>query len=141
MGEKVDEFYSRRVLEYNVVRTIHARTKKPLKVPRIADQETVTLDDLIARATSCGYLLARPSHVKAQVETLMSLITDYLAEGKAVNLGGYFRVQPYLTGNVNETGRLTPKNKLAVRITALAKLKMRLTSFAWRLKGDRVKKL
>ena len=45
MGEKVDEFYSRRVLEYNVVRTIHARTKKPLKVPRIADQETVTLDD------------------------------------------------------------------------------------------------
>lgn len=71
----------------------------------------------------------------------MSRISDYLGEGKAVNLGGYFRIQPYLTGNVNETGVLTQKNKLAVRITALAKLKMRLSSFAWRLKGDRVKRL
>ena len=45
MGEKVDEFYSRRVLEYTVVRTPHAQTKKVTRVPRIADQETVTLDD------------------------------------------------------------------------------------------------
>ena len=141
MGEKVDQFYSRSVLEYTVVKTPHAQTKKITCVPRIADQETVTLDELITRATSCGYLLARPSHVKAQVETLMSLISDYLEEGKAVNLGGYFRIQPYLTGNVNETGMLTQKNKLAVRITALAKLKMRLESFAWRLKGDRVKRM
>ncbi len=47
----------------------------------------------------------------------MALVKDLLVQGKAVNLDGYFRLEPRLTGNVNATGKISREaNPLGKRI-------------------------
>lgn len=141
MSEKIEFVRSKPVLEYTVVETPNLRSGKTTKVPRLVDQETVTLGDVLERASSRGYILGQPTLFQHQFETMMSIVQGFLEEGKSVNLGGYLRIQPYLKGNVNATGLLTRANKLAVRVTTLTRLKMGIQSFAWRLRGDRVREL
>lgn len=141
MSKKLDFIGSKPVLEYTVVETPNLRNGKTTKVPRLIEQETVSLREVLERASGYGYILGQPTLFLHQFETMMSIVMGFLEEGKAVNLGGYLRIQPHLKGNVNETGLVTRSNKLAVRVTALARLKMSLQSFAWRLRGDRAREL
>ena len=141
MTEKRTKVCSKKVLEYTVIPTPVGASKRLVKVPRITEQATVSMDELLEKAKESGYITSQPSYFKSQFEVMMSLVMDYLESGKAVNLDGYLRIQPYLKGNVNETGKLTRNNALAVRVTTLSKMKMHLSKFAWRLKGDRVKVL
>ncbi len=141
MSKKVEEVGDRKVLEYAVVAFTHPIKKTVTKVPRIVGQRTVGLDELIRQAERGGYTTISANLFKAQFESVMALVKDYLEAGNAVNLGGYLRIQPFLTGNVNAANELTRANKLAVRVTPLSKLQLKLRSFAWRLRGSRVKEL
>lgn len=142
MSKKVEEVSDRKVLEYAVVGIRHPSKKTVTEVPRIVGQRTVGLDELIKRADRGGYMSVSANLFKSQFESVMALVKDYLEEGNAVNLGGYLRIQPYLKGNVNAAHELTRENnKLAVRVTPLSKLQLKLRSFAWRLKGSRVKEV
>ena len=141
MSKKVEEVGRRKVLEYAVVEFTHPIRKTVTKVPRIVGQRTVGLNELIERAERGGYSSIRAPLFKAQFESVMELVKDYLEEGNAVNLGGYLRIQPYLMGNVNAEDKLTRANELAVRVAPLRKLRLKLNSFAWRLKGSRVKEV
>lgn len=141
MGKKVEEFASKKVLEYIEVKMPSANGKRGARVPRIARQETMTLNQVIERALGQGYAIGRPNFFKSQFESLMATVMDCLEEGVSVNLGGYFRIQPYLQGALDASGELTRKNKLSVRVTPLSKMKMDLHAFSWRRKGQRVKPL
>ena len=141
MSKKVEKVGNRKVLEYAVVEFKHPSKKTVTNVPRIVGQRTVGMDELIERAERGGYTTIRANLFKAQFESVMALVKDCLEAGNAVNLGGYLRIQPFLTGNVNAANELTQANELAVRVTPLSKLKLKLRSFAWRLRGSRVKKL
>lgn len=141
MSKKISKLYSQKILEYTVVSTPNKQTGKVARVPRLATPKTVEMDELLARATMMGGIPGGAFVVRTQFELLMSVVKSFLEEGKAVNLDGYFRIQPYLTGKVDKTGRVSGKNGLVVRLTALAKLKMNIRSFAWRRKGDRAKEI
>ena len=141
MSKKVEDVGHRKVLEYAVVGIRHPSKKTVTEVPRIVGQRTVGLDELVERADRGGYMSVSANLFKSQFESVMALVKDYLEEGNAVNLGGYLRIQPYLTGNVNVAHELTRENKLAIRVTPLSKLQLKLRSFAWRLKGSRVKEV
>ena len=69
------------------------------------------------------------------------MVQECLESGDSVNLDGYLRLQPFLKAKVDEKGEVTKSNKLVVRASPLAKLDLSVTSFAWRLKGSRVKRL
>ena len=141
MSKKVEDVGHRKVLEYAVVGIRHPSKKTVTEVPRIVGQRTVGLDELVERADRGGYMSVSANLFKSQFESVMALVKDYLEEGNAVNLGGYLRIQSYLTGNVNVAHELTRENKLAIRVTPLSKLQLKLRSFAWRLKGSRVKEV
>lgn len=139
MSDKVSEKASRQVIEYAVVSLKHPVTGKPKDVPRIVGQNTVSLDLLIKRLLS-GTAASRDGIlIKTHFEMVMGEARRALLAGEAVNLGGYLRLQPYLKGNVGSNGQLTSKNSLAVRVTPLNRIKLALSAFAWRLRGDRAK--
>lgn len=138
MGTKLESIGSRQVLEYTVVKFRHPSKKTVTQVPRIIGQPTIDLDEIVHMMTYERTM--SETLFKAQFANVMEHVKEYLEKGYAVNLGGYLRIQPYLKGNVNESGEISPAtNELAVRVSPLAKLKLKLRSFVWRLKGDRVK--
>ena len=141
MGKKLDDDMSRKVLEYIEVQMPPANGKPGARVPRIVTPRTLTLNQVVNRAVSQGYTLGQPNFFKAQFESVMAAVMDCLAEGNAVNLGGYFRIQPHLQGKVNAEGLLTRKNRLCVRVTTLAKMKMNITDFSWRRQGGHLRPL
>lgn len=140
MGKKLEETRHKKVLEYNAVKAIHPSTHKVMYLPRIDNQQTVTMEKLIQRAANEGYSIGRANIFEAQFNSIMAIVQEYLLEGYSVNLGGYMRLQLCLTGNLNDKMLITPENnKLELKISPLRKLKIKLQNFAWRLKGDRVK--
>ena len=132
MSKKQTEVSGNKVLEYELIDFRHPIRKTVTRVPRIIGQKTVGFDELVKRAKSRGL---------SQFECLMELVQECLESGDAVNLDGYLRLQPFLKGKVDEKGEVTKSNKLVVRASPLAKLDLSVTSFAWRLKGSRVKRL
>lgn len=139
MSKKVQKKENKAVVEYAVVSLPHPVTGKTKNVPRIAGQRTVGLDTLIARLEQGNAANTSKILLKTHFEMIMGEVRRALEQGEAVNVDGYFRMQPYLKGSVSTAGELTSKNTLAVRMTPLSKLKLSLSSFAWRLKGSRAK--
>ncbi len=142
MSKKQTEVSGNKVLEYELIDFRHPIRKTVTHVPRIIGQKTVGFDELVKRAKSRGLsTIGSETLFKAQFECLMELVQECLGSGDAVNLDGYLRLQPFLKGKVDEKGEVTKSNKLVVRASPLAKLDLSVTSFAWRLKGSRVKRL
>ena len=141
MGKKLEKRRDKRVLEYVVEEKKHPRTGKRTKLPRIVDMPTAKMEDLINKGIQQGYFREREHLVLADFRTMMSLVIKTLEEGTAVNLDGYMRLEPYLTGNVNASGKTTKDaNPLALKVKPLKKLKLEYTDYEWRLKGDRIQK-
>lgn len=142
MGQKLEAKGSKKVLEYKVVKATHPLTHKSMCLPRIDNQKTITMDMLMQRAEQRGYMFGRDHMFRAQFDSMMEMVKEYLLEGYAVNLDGYMRFQLCLTGNLNEKKLITVENNdLELKISPLRKLKLKLKNFAWRLKGDRLKEL
>ena len=141
MGKKLDQLSGRKILEYDVISKLLPDKKKRVSMPVIANQKTVTVQSLLKEGENGGYFSGRPTIFMNQFECMMELVKLHLEQGDAVNLGGYLRIQPVLNGKIGATHELTRENSLAVRVTALSKLKLSLTSFAWRRRGTRVKEL
>ena len=140
MGQKLEAVRSKKVLEYKAVKAIHPLTHKSMYLPRIDNQQTITMEKLMERAAQRGYTFGRDRMFQAQFDSVMEMVKEYLLEGYSVNLGGYMRLQLCLTGNLNEKKLITPENNdLELKISPLRKLKLKLQNFAWRLKGDRLK--
>lgn len=141
MGKKLDQLSGRKILEYDVISKLLPDKKKRVSMPVIANQKTVTVQSLLKEGENGGYFSGRPTIFMNQFECMMELVKLHLEQGDAVNLGGYLRIQPVLNGKIGATHELTRENSLAVRVTALSKLKLSLISFAWRRRGTRVKEL
>ncbi len=141
MGKKLDKLCGRQVLEYEIISKVLPDQKKKVSMPVIANQKTVTVKSLLREGEQGGYFSGRANIFMNQFECMMELVKLHLEQGDAVNLGGYLRIQPVLNGKVGSSRELTRENSLAIRVTALSKLKLSLTNFAWRLRGSRVKSL
>lgn len=139
MSKKKLEDRGKTIVEYTIRSVRLPRTGKETNVPRIANMETVSMKTLIHKARECGQFHSTELIFETDFHIMMTIVKETLEKGKAVNLGGYMRLEPNLKGNVNETGKLTNANSLAIKVRALSKLKLNLTSFLWRLKGDRFK--
>ena len=141
MGKKLDKQGDKKVIEYVVESKFQPLTGKTIEVPRIVDMPTMKMEALIRRGIEQGYFREREDLVLADFRTMMSLVIKTLQEGTAVNLDGYMRLEPYLKGNVNETGKTTREaNPLALKVKVLKKLKLPYTTYEWRLKGGRIQK-
>ena len=141
MGKKLDKQGDKKVIEYVVESKFQPLTGKTIEVPRIVDMPTMKMEALIRRGIEQGYFREREDLVLADFRTMMSLVIKTLQEGTAVNLDGYMRLEPYLKGNVNETGKTTREaNPLALKVKVLKKLKLPYTTYEWRLKGSRIQK-
>ena len=141
MGKKLDKQGDKKVIEYVVESKFQPLTGKTIEVPRIVDMPTMKMEALIAKGIERGYFREREDLVLADFRTMMSLVIKTLQEGTAVNLDGYMRLEPYLKGNVNETGKTTREaNPLALKVKVLKKLKLPYTTYEWRLKGSRIQK-
>ena len=141
MGKKLETSRDKKVLEYTIVTSTHPRTGKKTKLPRIVGMPTINMDGLIEKGIEKGYFRDRGHVVLGDFRTMMSLVIKTLEEGVAVNLDGYMRFEPYLTGNVNATGKISKEaNPLALKVKPLKKLKLEYKHYAWRLKGDRLQK-
>jgi hypothetical protein len=142
MGQKLEAVRSKKVIEYKAVEIRYPQTGRKIIVPRIDNQKTITMDMLMQRAEQRGYMFGRDHMFRAQFDSMMEMVKEYLLEGYAVNLDGYMRFQLCLTGNLNEKKLITVENNdLELKISPLRKLKLKLKNFAWRLKGDRLKEL
>ena len=141
MSKKLDKQGDKKVIEYVVESKFQPLTGKTIEVPRIVDMPTMKMEALIRRGIEQGYFREREDLVLADFRTMMSLVIKTLQEGTAVNLDGYMRLEPYLKGNVNETGKTTREaNPLALKVKVLKKLKLPYTTYEWRLKGSRIQK-
>ena len=141
MGKKLSETGGKTIVEYMVVETTHPRTGKKTKVPRIADMETIKMDKLLEIGVERRYFSDRDFVMRTNFRALMALVKDLLVQGKAVNLDGYFRLEPRLTGNVNATGKISKEaNPLEIKVRVLKEMKLEYRDYAWRLKGDRLQK-
>lgn len=141
MSKKLDKQGDKKVIEYVVESKFQPLTGKTIEVPRIVDMPTMKMEALIRRGIEQGYFREREDLVLADFRTMMSLVIKTLQEGTAVNLDGYMRLEPYLKGNVNETGKTTREaNPLALKVKVLKKLKLPYTTYEWRLKGGRIQK-
>ena len=141
MGKKLEESGHRKVLEYIVEERVIPQTGKTIKVPRIADMETIKMDRLLEIGVERRYFSDRDFVMRTSFRSLMALVKDLLVQGKAVNLDGYFRLEPRLTGNVNATGKISKEaNPLEIKVRVLKEMKLEYRDYAWRLKGDRVQK-
>ncbi len=141
MAKKLDKVGSKSVIEYDVTLRQLPGQKKALAYPYIVGQKTVSMKDLLKEGEASEYFTGRPHIFLSQFESMMELVKHHLEQGDAVNLGGYLRITPVLNGKLGASRELTRENTLAVRVTALSKLKVKLTNFAWRLRGDRVKRI
>ena len=141
MGKKLEKLGPKLILEYDIVNKALPGQKKTVAMPVIVHQKTITMKNLLKEGEIGGYFTGRPHLFLSQFESMMELVKVHLEQGEAVNLGGYLRIQPVLNGKVGASHELTQENTLAVRVTALSKLKLSLTNFAWRLRGTRVKAL
>ena len=141
MGKKLEESGHRKVLEYIVEERVIPQTGKTIKVPRIADMETIKMDRLLEIGVERRYFSDRDFVMRTSFRSLMALVKDLLIQGKAVNLDGYFRLEPRLTGNVNATGKISKDaNPLEIKVRVLKEMKLEYRDYAWRLKGDRLQK-
>ena len=141
MGKKLEESGHKKVLEYIVEERVHPGTGKTIKVPRIADMETIKMDRLLEIGVERRYFSDRDFVMRTSFHALMALVKDLLIQGKAVNLDGYFRLEPRLTGNVNATGKISKEaNPLEIKVRVLKEMKLEYRDYAWRLKGDRLQK-
>ena len=141
MGRKLEESGHRKVLEYIVEERVHPSSGKKTKVPRIADMETIKMDRLLEIGVERRYFSDRDFVMRTNFHALMALVKDLLIQGKAVNLDGYFRLEPRLTGNVNATGKISKEaNPLEIKVRVLKEMKLEYRDYAWRLKGDRLQK-
>ena len=141
MAKKLDKVGDKSVIEYDITQRKLPGQKKPVDLPYIVGQKTVSVKTLLKEGENGGYFSGRPTIFMNQFECMMELVKLHLEQGDAVNLGGYLRIQPVLNGKIGATHELTRENSLAVRVTALSKLKLSLISFAWRRRGTRVKEL
>ncbi len=141
MAKKLEKVGDKCIIEYDITQRKLPGQKKTLEYPYIVGQKTVSIKALLKEGEASEYFTGRPHLFLSQFESMMELVKLHLEQGDAVNLGGYLRIQPVLNGKVGSSRELTRENSLAIRVTALSKLKLSLTNFAWRLRGSRVKSL
>lgn len=121
---------------YQPVKGVNPKTKAAITRPQVANVTTYYEDQFVAFALSGGYVRGQFEDCKGQLNGFIEAMKVLGQSGYAVTLGGWFRVDGTLTGQLNELQQLTDKNEYRVNIRALQQLKRKASDFSWTNLGN-----
>lgn len=106
-------------------------------VPAIVErEESLPLAEVVRRAIDRNYIAGlKPSAAQGIAEGIATQMREAFLAGKGVKFGQYFYARLYLTGTTDANGKLTDKNKVAVRLYKGSDFDLSLDDFSWRLQN------
>ena len=122
-------------LSYKAVTGKNPRTGETLVRPQLVNVPTLYVDSVVRRALERSYIRGQFEDMRGVAMGLFEAQAKLLAEGNAINTD-WLRMEPVLTGSLDESGTISDDNKLALAIQALDKLKLDRDGFSFSKTGD-----
>lgn len=119
-------------LKYTVVNGRNPRTSEPLLYPKVTGRVIVDTDASIDYCQKNGYIRGQTEDLKGTINGYLQGVQAQVKEGKAINMGEWFRVQGELRGRLDEDASLDmSKNEYHMNLTALKDWKVPADTFEW----------
>lgn len=113
-------------IRYKLIRNGHLsqKGKRNVYVASVLNKETYGTDELAEQIVSRGCPLNK-SAIKLAIDDLANLISELVAEGRSINIGGVVRFMPVIHGTFNSPNEPFNPQKHKVHVKACVGTKMR----------------
>ena len=122
-------------LQWKPVSGRNPATGDAIERPQLTNLKTCYATQVVKRALERGYIRGQLEDMKGVANGLYEAEAKLLEEGNAVNTG-WLRMEPMLTGKLDETNTITDANDLKLSITPLEALKLSKSNFTFKNTGD-----